>query len=116
MAKRQLHDNDPDVETLRREMATLNRRMEEVITILGGNSAYDVKGVRSDVKDLKTDVAIIKDDLEKMKRENSDREKRQGFIAIKLETIPQKIVGVIGFVALVLTLIQSLKTLFTQEP
>lgn len=116
MAKRQSHEEDPDMETLRREMSTLTRRMEELITIIVGNSSYGVVGIKNDFRDLKTDVQTLKSEIEKMKRDNEDREKRQGFISIKLETIPQKIVGLIGFAGIVLTIIQSIKTLFTQEP
>lgn len=111
-----LHENDPDVEKLRREMASLNKQMEEVITILVGNSSYGVIGIKNDFRDLKNDVQTLKQEIEKMKREDTDRERRQGFISIKLETIPQKIMGLIGFIGIVLTIVQSVKTLFTQEP
>lgn len=113
MGKRLQHD-DMDMETVRREIGVLNERMKEVITILGGSSAYDVKGIRADVKDLKFDVLEIKKEMERLKRETEDKEKKQGFLSIKLETIPQKIAGFVAFAALVLTLIQSLKTMFTQ--
>lgn len=113
MGKR--YNGDMDMETVRQEIKTLNIRMTEVLTILGGSSAYDVKGMRQDVKDLKGDVSNIKIEMEKMKREDLERDKKQGFLSIKLETIPQKIVGLITFIAVLLTIIQSLKGLFTQS-
>jgi hypothetical protein len=115
MAKRP-HEDDMDMETIRREISTLNNRMSEVLTILGGSAAYDVRGMRADVKDLKNDVIQIKNEMEKIKREATDREKQRGFLSIKLETVPQKIAGFVAFIAVILTMLQSLKTLFTQEP
>lgn len=106
-------NEDMDMETIRHEIKTLNSRMTEVLTILGGSAAYDVKGMRSDVRELKSDVNNIKLDIEKMKREDIEKEKNRAFLSIKLETIPQKIVGFVAFVSVLLALIQSLKTLFT---
>lgn len=115
MGKRPLHD-DMDMDTIRREISTLNARMTEVITILGGSSAYGVAGMKSDVRDLKKDVLEIKDEMAKLKRETEEKEKKQGFLNIKLDTVPQKIAGLVAFAAVLLTMIQSLKTLFTQVP
>jgi seryl-tRNA synthetase len=112
MAKRTSNYNDMDVATLRSEISTLNRRMEEVITILGGNSAYDVKGMRSDVKDLKADVSNIKVKIETIEKENVEREKKEGFLSIKLDTIPQKIVAFMAFIAVFISVVQGIKSLF----
>ena len=113
MAKRRT-DPDMDMDTVRQEIRNLNTRMSEVLTILGGSSAYDVKGMRQDVKDLKSEVSEIKIEMEKMKRENVEREKRRGFLSINIETIPQKIAAFIAFLAVFLSVFQNLKQMFVK--
>jgi hypothetical protein len=108
------HDDDMDMETIRREISTLNNRMTEVLTILGGSAAYDVRGMRADVKDLKNDVIQIKNEMEKIKREATDRESRRNFLNLK--TVPQKVAGFVAFLAVILTMIQSIRALFTVQP
>lgn len=113
MAKRPMqHDDGMEIQALKSEMVTLNRRMEEVITILTGSSVYGITGIKSDVKHLKENVEKIQDEIEKMKRDEVDRQKRQGFFSIKLDTIPQKIVGWVAFLSVLLALIQSIRSLF----
>jgi hypothetical protein len=104
MGKRPTYDNeDMELKALRSEMTIMNRRMDEVITILGGNSAYGLTGMKSDFRDLKLDVNNIKQEIEKIKKQESDRWN------IPLKTIPQKIVAAVAFLALILTTIQSVK-------
>lgn len=114
MAKHPTND-DLELEAIRTEIRILNKRMEEVITILGGNSAYDVKGIRADVKDLKTAVQKIEEEIEDMKREDEERDMKRAFFSIKLETIPQKIVGIVTFIIMLLTILQSIRTLFNPK-
>lgn len=115
MAKRVRSNDDMDMEAVRQEIKNLNTRMSEVLTILGGSSAYDVKGMRQDVKDLKSDVSNIKVEMEKMKRETVEKEKKRNFISINTETIPQKIGAFIAFVAVFLTVIQTMRDLFFKQ-
>jgi hypothetical protein len=51
-----------------------------------------------------------------MKRQEDDKKKREGFLSIKLDTIPQKIVAFVAFIAVIISIAQGLKTLFTQQP
>lgn len=105
--------DDMDMETLRREMSIINRRMEEIITILGGNSAYGVRGMRLDMSELKNEVDGIKKQIEQIQRENIERKKGEGFLNIKLDTIPQKVAAVVAFLAVLISIFQGLKSLFT---
>lgn len=106
MAKRYQSQEDMELQSLKSDMAVMNRRIEEILVILTGNSAYGVAGMKSDVKDLKTDVKNIKEEIE-------DKKKREGFLSIKLETIPQKIAAVLAFIAVFISVLQGIKTLFT---
>ena len=114
MAKRQSNDGEyEDMHTLRRDIQMLNTRMEEVLIILGGNSSYGVKGIRADFNELKTVVQNLKAEIKTMKEEDKERDRKSAFFSVKLETIPQKIAGVFAFIIMVLTVVQSLRTLFT---
>lgn len=116
MGKRPTQNEDMEMQSLRAEMQLMNKRMEEVMNILTGNPVYGLAGIKKDVHDLKSDVGNIKHDIETMKREKDDEKKREGFLSIKLDTIPQKIVAIVAFVAVIISIAQGLKTLFTQEP
>lgn len=117
MGKRLSNDGEyEDMQTLRRDIQMLNTRMEEVLIILGGNSSYGVKGIRSDFNELKTDVQNIKAEIKAMKEEDKERDRKSAFFSVKLETIPQKIAGIFAFIIMVLTVVQSLRTLFSPIP
>jgi predicted nucleic acid-binding Zn-ribbon protein len=115
MGKRSLHnDDDMEIKTIHEDLTTLKRQMGEVILILGGSASYDYKGMRADVRELKTDVSNIKVEIEKMKRDDIDKEKESSFVRIKLKTIPQKIAAILAFLAVALTVIQNLREMFTK--
>jgi len=100
MAKRQkpIYNEDMEMQSLKSEMVTMNKRMEEVITILGGNSSYGVKGMRAEVKELREEVQKLK-----------DVESKRWSIPIK--TVPQKVIAIISGLALLLTIFQNIKQL-----
>jgi hypothetical protein len=106
MAKR--IDNDTKLQALSDHLQIIARRQEEVFNILGGNSSYGVKGMNADVKDLKTDIANLKIEIEKMKKEERER------FSIKFETIPQKIVALVAFLALIFTIIHNFKEIMSK--
>lgn len=103
-----------EIQALKSGMETLNRRMEEVITILTGNSVYGVNGVKHDVSELKKTVHKIEIDIETIKRETIEREKNRAFLSIKMETIPQKLAAVVAFLAVALSVFQGIKALFVK--
>lgn len=105
MGKRLRDSDDMEITTIHNDLNTLKKQMSEVILILGGSASYDYKGMRADVKELKTDVSNIKTEIEKIKRE-------QGWLNIKLSTIPQKIVATVAFLSILLTLAQGIKSFF----
>lgn len=115
MAKRFQNDDDMDLEAIKSQMSALNRRMDEVLTILVGNSSYGVKGMRSDVSDLKTSLINIKTEVENIQRDAKEKQRNEGFLNIKLETIPQKVAGVVAFLAVLISIIQGFKSLFTEQ-
>lgn len=98
-----------ELQALKSEMAIMNRRMDEVITILGGNSAYGLTGMKSDFRDLKSDVQNIKQEIEKIKKQEADR------WSVPLKTIPQKVVAAVAFLALILTTIQAIKDMLQPQ-
>lgn len=108
MAKRPIHHEDMELQALKQEMATMTRRVEEVITILGGNSAYGLTGMKSDFKDLKVEVQQIKQEIENIKRNEAYR------WSVPLKTVPQKIVAVVAFLALLLTIVQTFKDIMSK--
>jgi len=110
MAKRQRPKNNPDVElsTLKSEIITLNKRMEEVITILGGNSSYRVKGILFEFSETQKDIVEIKKDIAEIKQQEKER------WMFHLKTVPQKIIAVITFIAILLSISGSIKSLLTQ--
>lgn len=110
-----------ELQALRNEMSVMNKRMEEVITILGGNSSYGVKGVRSELKELtaqvkelekqfKDQVFALEEKFEKIEQQEIER------WSIPLKTLPQKVVAVIAFLALLLTIVNNVKSLLTPVP
>ena len=112
MAK-QFHSNNVELQALRSEIAAMNKRMEEVIIILSGNSTYGVAGVLKDFKELKSDVhsingeiGDIKDEIEKMKRAEIDA------WSIPLKTIPQKIAAIVAFITMLISIVQGVRSLF----
>jgi hypothetical protein len=109
MAKRRIQ-NKPEVElsTLKSEIITLNKRMEEVITILGGNASYRVKGILFEFSETQKDIVEIKKAIEEIKQQEKDR------WSIPLKTVPQKIFAVITSLAVLLSMFQSVKSLLTQ--
>lgn len=116
MGKRPQSNEDMELQALKSEMQLMNKRMEEVMNILTGNPVYGLAGIKKDVHDLKSDVGNIKHDLEEMKRRDAEEKSKAGFLSIKLDTIPQKIVALVAFIAVIISIAQGLKTLFTQEP
>jgi len=104
MAKRP-YNKDMEIKTIHDDLNGLKKQMGEVLLILGGSASYDYKGMRAEVKELRVDVTNIKVDIEKIKRE-------QGWLNIKLSTIPQKIVATVAFLSILLTLAQGIKSFF----
>lgn len=100
--------NDMEIKTLHADLGVLKKQVDEVIFLLGGSASMDYKGMRADVRELKTDMSNIKEDIDKIKRKDADR------FSIKLETVPQKIVAVIAFVALILTVVQNVRELLAK--
>lgn len=118
MGKRPQHTNqdDMDFQSIKDQIKELDAHMKEVLFILGGSASYEFKGMRSDVRDLKQEVINIKAEMKNMKDEDKERDRKSAFFSVKLETIPQKIVGIVAFIIMVLTIVQSLRTLFTPIP
>jgi hypothetical protein len=116
MGKRPQNNDDMELQALKSEMQLMNKRMEEVMNILTGNPVYGLAGIKKDVHDLKSDVGNIKHDIEEIKRQDDEKKKREGFLSIKLDTIPQKIVAFVAFVAVIISIAQGLKSLFNQMP
>ena len=134
MAKRRINKNNGDMEigTLKSEISTLNKRMEEVITILGGNSSYRVKGIVTEFSEVQKDIVEIRKDISAIKQlefaeTQSDIIKIKNDIAeikqqekerwmFHLKTIPQKIIGLIAFLALIISMIQGIRSLLTVAP
>jgi hypothetical protein len=112
MGKRPQSNEDMELQALKSEMQLMNKRMEEVMNILTGNTVYGIVGIKKDVHDLKSDVQNIKVDIEGMKREEIERQKKAGFFSIKLDTIPQKIAAIVTFLVLLLTAIHTIKQIF----
>ena len=108
MGKRLANDDDMEMNRLHDDMSTLKKQVSEVLTLLGGSAAYDYKGMRAEFRELKSDVAFIKDEMEKIKKKDSDR------FTLKLETVPQKIVAAVAFLALILTVVQNVRELFAK--
>lgn len=108
MAKREKPQPDMELSTLKSEISTLNKRMEEVITILGGNSSYRVKGIIAEFSETQKDIVQIKLDIAEIKQQ----EKERWLFSIK--TVPSKIVAVVTAIALLLSVIQNLKQLFVK--
>lgn len=79
--------------------------LKEILFILGGSSAMDVKGLRADVKDLKKDVGELKLGVEKM-------ESTKGKFVITLSSIPEKIVAFFVFIGVMLSIALAVKELF----
>jgi hypothetical protein len=104
MARPALKD-DMELSTIKSEMQLMNKRVEELLTMVGGNSSYGVKGIRADVKELSTKVSAIESELEKIKRLNTD------WWNTPIKTIPQKIAMVIAFLVMLFTLFGSVKDL-----
>lgn len=94
-----------EIKTLHTDLIALKKQVDEVIFLLGGSASMDYKGMRADVRELKIDVAAVKEDIVKIKRKDEDR------FSIKLETVPQKVVAVIAFLALILTIVQNVREL-----
>lgn len=114
MAKNSKEDHDMELHALKSEMATISRRVEEVITILGGNSAYGLTGMKSDFRDLKTEVHNIKQEIEKIKRQDEEEKKRENFFSIRLDTLPQRIIAFVAFIAVLISIAQGFKSLFVK--
>lgn len=108
MAKRYQTPEDMELQSLKSNMDVMNRRIEEILVILTGNQVYGVDGMKKDVRELKADVKNIKDEI-------ADKKKREGFLSIKLETIPQKVAAILAFVAVLISVLQGIKTLFTPQ-
>lgn len=113
MGKQLKSNEDMEISKLHDDMGTLKRQMGEVILILGGSAAFDYKGMRADVRELKTDVSNIKGEIEKIKRQDEEERTKRSFLSIRLETIPQKIVAMFAFIAVLISIIQGIKSLFT---
>lgn len=119
MAKRRLNKDDMEIQQLKEHLAkqdkmlaTQNDKQEgvmitlkEILFILGGSSALDVKGLRADVKDLKKDVQELKTGVDKM-------QSTKGKFIITLSSIPEKIVAFFVFVGVLLSIALTIKELF----
>ena len=101
MGKRLSNYDDMEIQAIKSDLTTLNKRVDELIILLTGNSIYGVKGIKADVAHLKDEVHKIKVDVENMKRD-------KGMISIKLDTLPSRIGA---FIILFGTLITMVKTL-----
>ena len=106
MTKRLANHDDMEINRLHDDISILKKQVSEVITLLGGSASYDYKGMRAEFRELKDDVSTIKEELEKMKRKDLER------FSIKLDTVPQKVVATIAFLALILTVVQNVRELF----
>lgn len=108
MAKKNKNRDNMEVAALKSEMVLLNKRMEEVITILGGNSTYGVPGMQTDVRALKKELDTVKQDIVQMKKQEAER------WSIPIKTVPQKIVAAVAFLALILSVAQGVKDLIVR--
>lgn len=113
MAKRtkQLSDMElttihQDIKTLKSRVDVIGERVEDVITIVGGSAALDYKGIRGDVRDLKGKVIIIDEKIMKIERIEADR------WSVPMKTIPQKVVALMAFLALLISMINGIKGMF----
>lgn len=110
MAKQNKSNADMELHTLKTEISLLTKRMEEVITILGGNSSYRLKGIVVEFSELQKDIVDIKKDIAEMKQQDKER------WSIPLKTVPQKVAAVVAFLAILLSMFQSIKSLLTATP
>lgn len=104
-----------EVKTIHNDLNILKKQMGEVILILGGSASFDYKGMRADVKDLKVDVSNIKDEIEKIKRQDQAEKTKRSFLSIRLDTIPQRIVAIVAFIAVLISIFQGIKSLFHHQ-
>ena len=119
MAKRRPTKEDMEIQQLKDHLSKQDKMLleqrekqegvvttlKEILFILGGSAAMDVKGLRADVKDLKKDVLELKDYAEKS-------ESTKGQFIIKLNNIPSKIVALFVFIGTLLSIALAIKELF----
>lgn len=100
MGKRLANYDDMEIQSIKSELTTLNKRMEEVVTLLSGNSSYGVKGIRAEVKEVKEDVHKIKVEVEQLKKDRA-------FISFELKTLPSRIGAFIILLGTIITIVKT---------
>lgn len=93
-----------EIHAIKEVLTTINKRVEELIIQLTGNSTYGVKGIKAELKEVKEEVHKIKLEMDDMRR-------AKGWISVK--SLQSKVAAVILVSGNILIVVKTFVDLLT---